>query len=64
MLVALTRLVPRALGTGWSRWLEDRALLALALAAAQLSGYAGTVHHAAAVVLALAGLLLPRAQRG
>ncbi|MGH6787318.1 MAG: hypothetical protein ACREBO_10840 [Novosphingobium sp.] len=64
MLVALVRLVPRALRARWTDWLEDRALLALGLMAAALAGEAGMVHHIAAAGLALAGTVLPRGNRG
>ena len=64
MLIALVRLVPRALRSRWTGWLEDRSLIALGLMAAALAGQAGPVHHLAAAALALAGILLPRGDRG
>lgn len=62
MLVSLLRLVPRALGSRWTALLEDRALLAVLLGAAALLGEASLVIHVAAVIVALAGILLPRAE--
>ena len=64
MVVALTRLLPRAVGRGWASWFEDRLVLALLLAAAQISGYADFAHHAAAALIALLGIAMPRGNRG
>lgn len=60
MLLSLLQLVPRALGTRWVGLLRDRALLAISLGAAVLLGEASLVIHVAAVIVALAGILLPR----
>jgi hypothetical protein len=59
MLVALLRILPRSLGPHAGAWLEDRALLAFALAGATLSGMGSEAIHVAAVAAALAGILLP-----
>jgi hypothetical protein len=59
MLVALLRILPRSLNPRAAAWLEDRALLALGLAAAIVAGLGSEALHLAAVVAALAGILLP-----
>lgn len=59
MLVAMLRILPRTLGPRWAAWLEDRALVALLLALAMLLGVERGAVYLAAVVLALAGILLP-----
>lgn len=59
MLVALLRILPRSLGPRAAAWLEDRALLALGLAAAILAGLGSAAIHLGAVAAALAGILLP-----
>jgi hypothetical protein len=59
MLVALLRILPRSLGPRATAWLEDRALLALGLAAAILAGLGSAAIHLGAVAAALAGILLP-----
>lgn len=59
MLVALLRILPRSLGPRAAAWLEDRALLALGLAAALVAGQGSEAIHLAAVAAALAGILLP-----
>jgi hypothetical protein len=59
MLVALLRILPRSLGPRAAAWLEDRALLALGLAAAIVVGLGNHAIILAAVVAALAGILLP-----
>jgi hypothetical protein len=64
MVVALTLLVPRLIASRWANFLEDRALVALGLAAAQTSGQAGLALQALAVVLVIAGLAAPRGNRG
>lgn len=64
MLVALVRLVPRALSARWTAWIEDRSVLALGLMVAALAGQAGPAHHIGAAALALVGILLPRGNRG
>ncbi len=62
MLLSLLRLVPRALGSRWTALLGDRALLAVVLGAGMLLGQTSLVVHSAAVIVALAGILLPRAE--
>ncbi|HVR89599.1 MAG TPA: hypothetical protein VHG29_00710 [Novosphingobium sp.] len=64
MLVALLRLVPRATGGRWTAWLEDRAVVVMAIALAFASGFAAQAIPLAAVTLALAGILVSRRQRG
>lgn len=59
MLVALLRILPRSLGPRAGAWLEDRALLALSLAAAILAGVGSQAVHLGAIAAALAGILLP-----
>jgi hypothetical protein len=59
MLVALLRILPRILGPRAGAWLEDRALLALGLAAAILAGMGSEAIHLAAAGAALAGIVLP-----
>lgn len=58
MLVALLRIVPRLMSGRWSVWLEDRALLALGLAAVLATGAGAEAIHAGAVLAALAGIAL------
>lgn len=58
MLVALLRIVPRLMPGRWSAWLEDRALLALGLAAVVATGAGAEAIHAGAVLAALAGIAL------
>jgi hypothetical protein len=64
MVVALSRLVPRLVHSPWAQWLEDRALLAIVLAGAQVSGQVGPVTQGLALLLALAALISPRRQSG
>jgi hypothetical protein len=59
MLVALLRIVPRSLGPRAASWLEDRAVLALGLAAAIAAGLGSEAIHLAALAAALAGIVLP-----
>jgi hypothetical protein len=59
MLVALLRILPRSLGPRAAAWLEDRAVLALGLAAAIVAGLGSEAIHVAAVIAALVGILLP-----
>ena len=59
MLVALLRILPRSLGPRAAAWLEDRALLALGLAAAIVAGAGSQAIHLAALAAALAGMVLP-----
>jgi hypothetical protein len=56
MLLGLRRLVPPLLPKRWSRWLEDRGLLALALAALGAAGVLGAGIDVTAVLLLAAGL--------
>lgn len=60
MLIALLRILPRALDARWTAWCEDRTLLTLIVGLALLAGLAGPVVHGLAVALALAGTLVPR----
>lgn len=60
MLVALLRILPRTLGMRWGAWLDDRALLAVLLAGATISGLGDEAVRALAIGLALAGILIPR----
>ncbi len=60
MLIALLRLLSRSLGREWSGWMEDRGVLALLLALATSTAFAPEAIRGAAVLLALAGILLPR----
>lgn len=60
MLIALLRLLPRFMGREWSGWMEDRGLVAVLLAVAVSTGLASEAVSGAAVLLALAGILLPR----
>jgi len=60
MLLALLRIVPRAVGGRWTSWMEDRALLAALLGLAVLGGALDGAVHIGAGLLALAGILLPR----
>jgi hypothetical protein len=64
MVVALSRIVPRLIGNGWSRWLEDRALIALVLAGAQAGGFATPTLQGLALAMALFAVALPRSERG
>ena len=58
MLVLVTRLLPRILGTGWPAWIEDRLVLSLALAMAAAVGLLGPAIEVAAATLAFAALIL------
>jgi hypothetical protein len=58
MLVALLRIVPRSMDRRWARWLDDRALLALGLAAALGLGAGGDAIRIGAVLAALGGIAL------
>lgn len=60
MLIALLRILPRSLGREWSGWMEDRGLTAVMLALAVSTGLGPEAMRGAAVMLALAGVLLPR----
>lgn len=60
MLFAVLHLVPKALGTRWTAWLEDRVLVAAAIAVGIGTGHGGALLHGAALLVALAGILVPR----
>lgn len=64
MLIALLRLVPKAIGGRWTSWLEDRALLCAILAGATIAGVGSEAVHIGALALAIAGILVPRAGLG
>lgn len=59
MLVALLRILPRSLGPRWAAWLDDRAVLALLLAAAMLTGVGREAVLGLATLLAITGIVLP-----
>ena len=61
MLVAMLRLLPQLIDAGWARWLEDRGLVALALAvvAGVAGGMPGGLLPALAVALAALGVAWP-----
>ncbi len=60
MLLTLLRLVPRALRADWTNLFNDRLLLLTLLGTATAFGETGLVVHGFAVIIALAGLLVPR----
>ncbi len=62
MLIAMVRLVPKAIGGRWASWVEDRALLCLTLVVAMTAGVSSEVMHIAALGLAFAGILIPRGE--
>ncbi len=62
MLIAMVRLVPKAIGGRWASWVEDRALLCLILVVAMTAGVSSEVMHIAALGLAFAGILIPRGE--
>jgi hypothetical protein len=59
MLIMLVRLVPRIFDRTWAPWIDDRAPLALLLAGAAAGGFLVGAVQSLAVLLAVAGLLLP-----
>lgn len=61
MLMALLRIVPRVLHSPWTAWLEDRALLGIAIGLAVLAGVGGPVVYGLAILLAACGILWPQA---
>lgn len=61
MLIAMFRLVPRALGGKWTEWLSDRGLVAIVLAAIALGGLQVQVVGALAAAFALFAAAWPRA---
>lgn len=62
ILVALLRILPRLVRDSWAGWFNDRALIALALAAAMVAGVEREAIMLAADVLALSGIILPFGQ--
>lgn len=62
MLIALLRIVPKAIGGRWTSWLEDRAVLCVILGGAIIAGVGNEAIHIAALALAIAGILVPRAK--
>ncbi len=60
MLIAMLRLVPKAIGSRWTMWLEDRSLLCLTLAGAIFAGVGSEAMHLAALGLAIIGIVIPR----
>ncbi len=60
MLIALLRIIPKAIGGRRTSWLKDRALLCLALAGVTIAGVGSEAVHIAALALAIAGILIPR----
>ncbi len=63
MLLALLRILPRAVEGVWTMWLHDRMLLTLMLAAASFGGVLWQAVLLMAVALALTGIVLPRQPR-
>lgn len=59
MLIMLVRLLPRIFDRNWAPWVEDRVTLALLLAASAGIGFLVGAVQSLAVLLAIAGLLLP-----
>lgn len=59
MLVALLRVLPRAIDAGWVRWFKDRGLIALALAGLAFGGLRIEVIAGLAVGLAMLGAAWP-----
>ncbi|MBS0482307.1 MAG: hypothetical protein JSR96_09165 [Proteobacteria bacterium] len=64
ILVALLRILPKASSDRWTAWLDDRALLALFMAAAVASGRGNEIIQGAALVAALTGVALRVPKRG
>lgn len=62
VLIALLRIVPRATGGRWSAWLEDRSLLVVLLVSSMLAGVTGEAIQLAALLLAIAGIAVPRGE--
>lgn len=60
ILFAVLRLVPKALATRWTAWLEDRLLVAAAIGVGIASGHGNELLHGAAVLVAFAGIVVPR----
>ncbi len=59
MLMALCRVLPRALDAGWTRWFQDRGVIGLALATIALGGLRAEVIGGLAVGLAILGAAWP-----
>ncbi len=64
MLLGVCRLVPQRLAGGWSHWLRDRGLLALALAGFGAAGILGPGIELTTVLLLAAGLYGARSRPG
>lgn len=62
ILVALLRILPRLVRDSWAGWFNDRALIALALAAAMVAGVEREAIMLVAGVLALSGIIVPFGQ--
>ncbi len=62
MLLCLVRLLPRALDRPWTGWVRDRLVLAALLAFAGTLGALGGATQLLALLLALAGILIPRSK--
>ena len=60
MLIALLRLVPKAIGGRRTSWLKDRALLCVTLAGATIAGVGSEAIHIAALAIVIAGIFIPR----
>lgn len=63
VLIGLLRMLPRTLDGRWSRWLDDRALLALFLSVTILAGVGTGAIYLASVLLLVLGILLPRGEQ-
>jgi len=57
MLVALMRILPRAIQHRWTVWLKDRAVVALGLATGIMAGVGSETVHGAALALAAIGVV-------
>lgn len=63
MLVALVQVLARKVPPRWGGWLDDRAIVALALSAAALLGKLDLAVHGLAAVLAIAAMVWPASGR-
>jgi hypothetical protein len=61
-LIGVMRLLPRALAGRWTAALQDRAALALLLLAATAAGASGLAIQLTAILLLVAGIVLPRGE--